>query len=549
MYLFKKNIYLIILTFVFLLAFFLRFYNLGVNPPSLDWDEASIGYNAYSILKTGADEYGNKLPLSIRYFGDYKPPAYIYLSVPSIALFGLSEMGVRLPSAILGFLSVITIYFLTKEIFSKLEKNKKEILAILAAFFWGVSPWSLQFSRAAFEGNAGIFFFLLAFLLLLKSLKAKWLAILAAISFVLSIYSYHSFVLITPLFIAAFTLLFWKDILVNKKYYLVSLLFGLIISLPVYSSFISIGGSGSRLSMVSIFATGETINPSIKRLEYDYSRSDKIGAILDNRRVVYFLALAKGYFDHWNPDFLFFNGDGGGQHHAVNMGMQYLWELPFIIFGIYFIFRDRTKKSLLILVLFLIAPLSSAVSTGTPHPVRAIAMAPAFSIFTALGVYYFFLNRNNYKYKILLVITAGLFVINFAYYLHQYYVHTPRQISHWWQYGNKEAVLEAKSVENKYSKILFTYIYDQPYIYYLFHNKIEPSWYQKNWNYQGSGQVERMRRVIGKYEFRKINYSQDSQLKNTLLIGSPNEIPENAPGLIKTIYFLDGSVAFRIVGT
>jgi len=58
-----------------------------------------------------------------------------------------------------------------------------------------------------------------------------------------------------------------------------------------------------------------------------------------------------------------------------------------------------------------------------------------------------------------------------------------------------------------------------------------------------------MRRVIGKYEFRNISWSKDSQLKNTLLIGSPQEIPANANGLLKTIYFLDGSVAFRIVGT
>src|SRR3990167_4151380 len=139
MYLFKKNIYLIILTFVFLLAFFLRFYNLGVNPPSLDWDEASIGYNAYSLLKTGADEYGNKLPLTIRSFGDYKPLVYIYLDVPSVLAFGLNETGVRFPSAVFGFLSVIVIYFLVKEIFRDWDKERKEKLALLAALFWGVS--------------------------------------------------------------------------------------------------------------------------------------------------------------------------------------------------------------------------------------------------------------------------------------------------------------------------------------------------------------------------------------------------------------------------
>jgi len=133
--------------------------------------------------------------------------------------------------------------------------------------------------------------------------------------------------------------------------------------------------------------------------------------------------------------------------------------------------------------------------------------------------------------------------------MHQYYVDTPVMYGDFWQYGNKEAVQTAKSLENKYSKIIYTYTYDQPYIYYLFYNKIDPSWYQKNWDYLGTGQTERMRRVIGKYEFRNISWSKDSQLKNTLLIGSPQEIPANANGLLKTIYFLDGSVAFRIVGT
>src|SRR3989344_7737190 len=161
MYLFKKNIYLIILTFVFLLAFFLRFYNLGSNPPSLTWDEASLGYNAYSILKTGADEYGNKLPLSIRSFDDYKPPLYVYLTIPFVALFGLSEFSVRLPSAIIGALSVIVIYFLVKEFLQRWDKKHQELIALVSALFLAISPWQLQFSRGAFEGNIGIFFYIL----------------------------------------------------------------------------------------------------------------------------------------------------------------------------------------------------------------------------------------------------------------------------------------------------------------------------------------------------------------------------------------------------
>ena len=109
---FGKNFFTITFFLIILISIFLRFYKLGVNPPSLTWDEASLGYNAYSILKTGADEYGNKFPISIRSFDDYKPPLYVYLAVPSIGIFGLNEFAVRLPSAIIGILSVIAIYFI-----------------------------------------------------------------------------------------------------------------------------------------------------------------------------------------------------------------------------------------------------------------------------------------------------------------------------------------------------------------------------------------------------------------------------------------------------
>ena len=164
-------------------------------------------------------------------------------------------------------------------------------------------------------------------------------------------------------------------------------------------------------------------------------------------------------------------------------------------------------------------------------------------------MYFLFFNGSKVRNKILLAVVSLLFVVNFVYYLHQYYVDTPIQYGYFWQYGNKQAVQTAKSLEGKYAKIIFTYQYDQPYIYYLFYNQVDPAWYQKHWNYLGTGQVDRMRRIIGKYEFRDINFSQDSRLKNTLLIGSPQEIPANAPGLIQTIYYLDGTVAYRIIGT
>src|SRR3989344_4582888 len=123
----KNNFILIIIIF---LATVLRFYQLGQNPPSLDWDETAHGYNAYSILKTGRDEYGYKLPLSFRSFDDYKPPIYTYLVVPSVAIFGLNDFAVRFPSAVLGVLAVIFSYLMVFEFF------KIKALRFCPHYFW-----------------------------------------------------------------------------------------------------------------------------------------------------------------------------------------------------------------------------------------------------------------------------------------------------------------------------------------------------------------------------------------------------------------------------
>src|SRR4030042_5629595 len=109
----------IILLAIVLLAFTICFYKLHEVPPGINLDEVAIGYNAYSILKTGRDEYGARLPIFFRSHDDYKPPLYIYLAVPSIALFCLNEIGVRFPSMLFGTLSVFMIYFLVVEIASE----------------------------------------------------------------------------------------------------------------------------------------------------------------------------------------------------------------------------------------------------------------------------------------------------------------------------------------------------------------------------------------------------------------------------------------------
>jgi 4-amino-4-deoxy-L-arabinose transferase-like glycosyltransferase len=92
--------YKIILFCIVLIAAFFRFFQLGINPPSLTWDEVALGYNAYSLGLDGKDEFGQFLPTAfIESFGDYKPPMYAYLDIIPIKIFGLTDFAVRFPSA------------------------------------------------------------------------------------------------------------------------------------------------------------------------------------------------------------------------------------------------------------------------------------------------------------------------------------------------------------------------------------------------------------------------------------------------------------------
>src|SRR3990167_9272644 len=106
----------LVLVVILTIAAILRLWNLDTNPPHLYSDEAAIGYNAYSILKTGRDEHGEFLPIVFKSFGDWKPGLYVYLTVPFVAVLGLNEWAARLPGALSGVLAVLLVYLVVGEL-------------------------------------------------------------------------------------------------------------------------------------------------------------------------------------------------------------------------------------------------------------------------------------------------------------------------------------------------------------------------------------------------------------------------------------------------
>src|SRR5690348_4290032 len=145
---------------IFVIAALLRFILLTQVPPSPSLDEATIGWNAYSILHTGHDEYGYFLPILLRAYDDYRPALYVYLVIPFVKLFGLSVLAVRLPSVILSIVTVATTFFLAKSFFKRYKY--RVYIGLISMFILAISPWHIYISRLGHETNAGLTFSVLA---------------------------------------------------------------------------------------------------------------------------------------------------------------------------------------------------------------------------------------------------------------------------------------------------------------------------------------------------------------------------------------------------
>ena len=184
----NKRTLIILLALFLLISLVFHLYKINQVPPCLNADEAAHGYNAYSILKTGRDEYGNFLPLRFRSFEDYKLPLYVYLSVPFIKIFGLNDFSIRFLNLIIGILLVPLMYLVVKEIF-----NDQKI-ALIASFLTSVSPWIYILSRHAHEGALCAFFTLLSIYFLIKfNKKLRFFDfLLTNASLLLAIFSYHT---------------------------------------------------------------------------------------------------------------------------------------------------------------------------------------------------------------------------------------------------------------------------------------------------------------------------------------------------------------------
>lgn len=555
----NKTIFILII----ILAAFFRLFELNRFPPSLNWDEISHGYNAFSLMSTGMDQWGAKWPIfNFRAYGDYPTTANMYFSMPFVKFLGLNEWSVRLPSAIFGILFVILSYFFGFLI----TKNQKNSLVLM--FLVAISPWTFFPSRAVFQSTIAQTLFFLGIVFFLYSIKDKpKLLPFSLISFGLSMYAYHNTRIVVPILLLVIFIIFRSNLIKiyikHKFVVLFSIVIFMVLAVPSILNLLQ-PESRARSNWVSI------INPasiSIIEEKRNNFQGNQIINHLINNKISYFIPRFIGnYLEFLNPTTLFFKGTTNYQFNIPNTGILLSIWLPFFYLGILTLILSIIKNSPVkgrspqdrgvlsfILFWFVLGLIPATITMGDFPIIRATTILPLPHLFIVLGLNQTlnFFQQKRFK-QLIISLFIFLSLVQFYFYWQNYTKGYTKNYSSSWQFGYKEMVNFIKNHYSEYDQILITKKYGEPHEFVLFYWPWNPAEYQndskKVWDFHSDWYwVD---------AFDKFKFINDWEIKNktnknipqkTLLITSPDNYNKGNSKLIKTINFLNNQPAFDIV--
>lgn len=522
---------------------FTYLYKLTEIPDSFSNDEAIFGYNAYSLLQTGRDEYGKLLPIISESNGDFKLLLLSYWLIPFVKIFGLNEFAVRLGQVIATF-AVLTIVFL---LVKKISGNVK--LGLLTLFLLSLSPWFIIFGRSACETMISMFFFYLSMYLFLnwdENRKFIWF-FLGIVSGTISAIGYYSvwFILMIVLL-----MVFVRSFFVRKNVSSFIVTAALVI-IPMVIVATALMASGSaRMKQINLLKNSnvqalleEQIREDQQSLPYTVTRG------FHNKIAFYPYFVARQFIQTFNVDFLFFSGDTAGTLYVVPYtGVFYLWYLPFLFLGLYYFFRywrisyQKLVVPLLIVAIFFAGSLSVY---GSPSQ-RTIMAAPLLCLIIAYGIYKSHKLFSTYVvYKASIVIGLLLVIFQTGSFLHQYSTHANVHLPWFRNYGDKYMIQAVNHLQKKYQKVVAP---ETSYSAFYFYNKVDPKIAQANSQQRQdikNGLGHLIRKEANGIILMPIDCPVAGKLK-VLYVCSGTNIPQNAR-IVEEIRYRDGQPAYTLL--
>lgn len=441
----------ILLFLILLLALFLRTIHLTSNPIGLNQDEAVNGYDAYALGKTLADHHGNFLPPLLQSYQDWGSTFLTYFTIPFVQVFGLSVDSIRLAIVVLGVGSIGLFYIFLRQI------ALSQGLALLGAFLLATQPWHITLSRWALPPSAVPFtllLFLVTFLWVIKHAKDKkaWVFILPAITAGMLTYSYQTERLFAPLLVFIIAVIYLRKRLISFFLFLIS--YAVVVS-PIYILTLTNPAISSSFNGLSILWRPNPL-----------------------------LAFINGYVGFFLPYFHFQAGDSNIMHHVPGIGSSYDFLSLFFYIGILLCvagaFSKLKVKNLerstyfLILAWTFLFPVPASL-TFYPTVLRVVHGLPLIVLFFIISLAYIKQVLKKDAYVLFYIVIIGICFVETFSFMNIYLYDYPKISYKEYQYGIGDYTRYLLSHEKEFDKVIIDTSINQPYIYYLFYSKFDPS--------------------------------------------------------------------------
>lgn len=469
-----KNTHIFALIGIFLLALFLRIYNLESLPYGFHFDEVKAGWNAYSILKTGMDDKGNKFPLYYDSFGDFRPMGIFYAIIPSLLIFGKSVFAVRFPAALIGALTIFPLFFILKELSPKNYKS----LGLIAAILLALNPWHIVISRATSEAVISLFLAIFGIYFLIKTIKYnRWKDVfLSVLFFGISYFFYHSIKLLAPIFVMTVIFMDWSYIHLGKKYFKPLSVFIILVGLTLFS--LNSSESRGRMSQVSLKSDFQ-VSYEIQKMPAEEGPNNVfIARSFHNKPASYLRRLMEEYKNYFGTEFLLGDSSRPIRYTVPYIGLLTYFDFAFLILGLATLLKH--KEIGLFGILLLLAPIPAAVTNeDTPNLHRAMFMIPFLIMIETYGVYFLFKTKKWVKFVTVFFVIG--YVGNFVYFYHMYTIHQKFSLASYYRDGgNVELSQTLNKIKNNYDRIVLTNYPDNLLIWVAFFGDVNPKDFNKN---------------------------------------------------------------------
>lgn len=445
-----ENKFNILIIAILIFGILIRIVGITEFPQGLNQDEASAGYEAYSLLKEGIDRNGKFLPVHFISWGSGQNVLYSYLMIPFILIFGLTEFAVRIPMTIIGCLSLILTYF-------TLTKMKDKKFAVIGVLFLAICPWHIMKSRWGLESNLFPDLILIAVYFIIKAIdnKKMYNIYIASVILGISVYSYGTAYFFLPVFLISLLIYLVRTKQITLKTAIISFAIVALIASPMV-----------LFTIINTFDLPEINLPFMTIPRLKANRYQEISSVFSGE----FIEKTISNFTE-SVKMIIYQNDSLPWNSMSFFGITYIFTLPFTILGIILSFSKKTefKYKNILNIWFIVSVILLMICEPNINRCNIIMFPLIF--YSIWGIHYC-IQKSVYTEVALLLV----YLISFAMFLNSYFT-----TGAYFETNLKEVIEYVDTLD--VDKVYITDNITQPYIYTLFYTKYNPKDYVETVEY------------------------------------------------------------------